>query len=149
MLCPLDLALVIEVVGGPQVIAHARHDEGVRIGHRDQRQRPHAGAAPGVLRQQRRVGMGLVQVLHDGERLVEHVAVVLHQRGDHHLRVDRLVVGLVLLAGIEVDVDLLELQPFEVERDAHAERRQRAPVGVQLHHLVSSLCAQRCPWLGQ
>jgi hypothetical protein len=42
-------------------------------------------ARASVARQQRRLGMGLVQVLEDGHGLAQPVAVVQHQRG-HEVR---------------------------------------------------------------
>jgi len=101
------------------------------------RQRPDAGAAARIGGQQRRLGMHLVQVLHDGHRLKEHVAVVLDERGDHHLRVDGSVLGLALLAGIEIDVDGLVGEPLEIKGDADAEGGERAPVGIELHQCLS------------
>jgi hypothetical protein len=44
------------------------------------------------------------------------------------LRIDRAVLRFALLALHKIDVDdLVRRKPFEVERDAHAKRRERAP----------------------
>jgi hypothetical protein len=55
------------------------------------------------------------------------------------LRILRLIFRLELIAAIEVDEDVLPLQPFEVERDADAERRLRAPKGIKLQPILASL----------
>src|SRR5207237_6170584 len=138
-----DLAGLVEVERGAQMIAHAWHYQRVRVGDGDQRQRPHTRAPARVGRQQRRLRVDLVQVFHDGHGLVEHVAVVLDQGGDHHLRIDGLEFGGALLPGIEVDVDGVVAEALEVERDAYAERGERAPVSVELHVSVPPQGASR------
>jgi hypothetical protein len=72
--------------------------------------------------------MGLVEIFHDSEGLEQRRPFAVHERRENHLRIDRAVLCLTLLALHEIDVDdLVRRKPFEVERDAHAERRKRAP----------------------
>ena len=52
-----------------EIIADARHDEGVAIARDDQREPANAGAAARILGQQWRFRASLFQVLDDGERL--------------------------------------------------------------------------------
>ena len=80
--------------------------------------------------------MGLVEILHDRERLEQHRPVAVDQRRQHHLRIDLAERVLALLALDQVDVDdLVRHDTFEIERDPHPERRERAPERKQLHGL--------------
>ena len=72
-------------------IAHARHHQRVGVRRIDQRKRAHAGAAARVLRQQRRLRMGFVEIFHDGDRLEQDRAVTVDQRRQQHLRIDLLI----------------------------------------------------------
>ena len=63
-----------------QVAQHAQVVQRVDLAGDVQRQRAHARAAQRVGRQQRRLGMGLVEVLDDRQRLREHVLAVAQQR---------------------------------------------------------------------
>src|SRR5687768_4780334 len=101
---------------------------------RDQiRQGSDAGAGARVLRQQRRLRMLLVQILDDRERLVEARTVVELERRHQCLRVDLHICGLAVLAFGKVHEHRLVGEAFEIERDAYAERRGAAEIGVQLH----------------
>src|SRR5450756_3075163 len=78
--------------------------------------------------------MRLVEIFENGERLEQHRAVVLDQRRQRHHRIDLAKGVLALLALHQVDVDhLVGRDALEVERDAHAEGRQRAPERKQFH----------------
>src|SRR5687767_10746537 len=77
--------------------------------------------------------MLLLEVLDDGERLVEPGAIVELERRQQSLRVDFRVLRLVMLAFGQMDEERLVLEPLQVQRDAHAERRGAAEVRVQLH----------------
>src|SRR5215470_1018788 len=123
----VDLELVAEVVADP------RHDQRVDVARRDLRQPPDARAGARLAREERRLGMGLVQVLEDRERLEERWGVAVEERRHHALRVDAAVPGRELLALQEIDDRLLEGDRLEVERDPHAERGERAPEAVEFH----------------
>jgi len=72
--------------------------------------------------------VGLLEIFHDGERLEQRRTFTIDQRRQQHLRIDRAVPRLALPALHEIDVDdLLRREAFEVERDPHAKRRERAP----------------------
>jgi hypothetical protein len=58
-----------------------------------------------IARQQRRLGMRLVQVIDDGERLGQHLAVVELQGRDARLRVDGPVFRRELLAAVLGEMD--------------------------------------------
>ena len=55
------------------------------------------------------------------------------QRRHDPFRVELLVGGLELIAGEQIERDLLASQPLQAERDAHAERGLRAPIGEEFH----------------
>ena len=130
----LLLRRLVELELFSQVDADARHDQRMRVGRRDQRQAAHARAAARVLRQQRRLRLGLLEVLHDRHRLEQRrPAVVEHQRRHHRLRVDRLVVGLVLHALEEVDRHFVDLHALQRERHLDAVGRERTPEAVEFH----------------
>jgi hypothetical protein len=65
---------VAEILQDPQVVERV-DVAGHRLGDR-----PDAGARHGIGRQQRRIGVDLVEILDDGERLGEDVAAVELQR---------------------------------------------------------------------
>ena len=111
-----------------EIFAHPRHQQRMGIAGNDLRQAAHAGARARILRQERRLGMGLVEVFHDGERLEQHGAVAVDQCRQHHLRIDLTERVLALLAFDQVDVnDLVRHDALEIERDAHAIRCKRTP----------------------
>ena len=65
--------------------------------------------------------MGLVEILHDGERLKHGMAFM--SEGRHHaLGVDGFIAGLELLAGQNVDRRFLEWKPLQLERHPDPKR---------------------------
>ena len=76
------------------------------------RKRADFGAAQRILRQQRRLGMGLVQPFDDGERLGEDRAGIVLQRRHQPLRVDREIGGVALLALAQMVRQVLGGRPF-------------------------------------
>src|SRR5262249_20340747 len=124
----VDLELVLEI------FAHPRPQQRMRVAGDDLRETTHACPRARLLRQERRLRMGLVEILDDGERLEQHRPVTVDQRRQHHLRIDLAVALLALLALHEVDVNhLVRDDALEVERDAHAIGGERAPEREQLH----------------
>ncbi len=83
-------------------------------------------------RQERRLGVFLLEVFEDRERL-EQPRPAVDQRRHHHLRVDRAVLWRELVAALQMEVHIVAAEPFKVERDAHAETRLRAVIGIELH----------------
>src|SRR5664280_2023461 len=87
--------------------------------------------------------MRLVEIFEDGERLEQHRAVVLDQRRQRHHRIDLAEGVLALLALHQIDVDhLVGRDALEIERDAHAERRQRAPERKEFHNRLPTFYAR-------
>ena len=83
---PGEGALLRLVVLVAQIGHHAQVLDGMDVGGRDQRQRPHARAADRILGQQRRIGMRLLEIFQDRHRLGQHLARIEHQRGHELLR---------------------------------------------------------------
>src|SRR5713226_9613348 len=87
-----------------QVAPYPGNDQGMAICGCDQGEAAHARAAAWILGQQRRLGMRLLEVLQDGERLEQRRPwLVEDQRRHHPLRIDREIVVAVLLAVEQVD----------------------------------------------
>ena len=125
----------LELMG--EIFAHPRHDQRMRVGGDDLRQAPHPRAALRVLRQQRRIGMGLVEIFDDGERFEQRRPVAVDQRRDRHHRIDLAEGLLALLALHQIDLDdLVGLEPLQIHRDAHAIGRERPPERKQFHDTV-------------
>mmetsp|Transcript_21958 Transcript_21958/g.86125 ORF Transcript_21958/g.86125 Transcript_21958/m.86125 type:complete len:369 (-) Transcript_21958:4452-5558(-) len=104
-------------------------------------QRPHLGPGDRILRQQRRLGLHLVQILEDSHGLAQPAAVIQHQ-GRHqmgHLLV-RKGLGELLVAG-QMDGRIVIVHALEREADAHPPGCRRAEVVVELH--VNALRAAR------
>ena len=119
--------LVAQIAHHPQVL------DGMDVGGRDQRQRAHPRPADRIPGQQRRLGMRLLEIFQDGQRLGQHLARIEHQRRHQLLRIDRDVVGRRLLALAQMARGMLDRDALEIERDAHAKRRRRAKIADELH----------------
>src|SRR5258708_6881691 len=79
--------------------ANAGYHQRVAVSRRDEGEPADAGAAARVLRQERRLRPGLLEVLEDGERLEQRrPAVLQHERRPYRLRVHFEGAGLVVLA---------------------------------------------------
>ena len=131
---PLEPRGLVELELVLEILAHPRHQEGMGIAGDDLGKRAHPRPRPRILRQQRRLRMRLVEVFHDRQRLEQHRAVAVDQRGDQHLRVHLAERLLALPALDQVDIDdLVGHDALEVERDAHPESGERAPERKQLH----------------
>jgi hypothetical protein len=85
----------------------------MRIGNRHQPQRARIGALLGVLRYQPRVGLDIIEIFDDRQRL-EHGMAVVNKRRHHALGVDSLISRLELLAGKDIDRNFLERQSLEL-----------------------------------
>ena len=134
VLAPLGAGRLVELVLMLEKFAHPRHHQRMGVAGDDLREAAHARPAARIGRQQRRLRMHLVEIFDDRERLVEHRAVILDQRRDRHHRIDLAEAVLALLPLDQVDVDhLVRREALEVERDAHAEGRERPPEGKEFH----------------
>src|SRR3977135_4408778 len=130
---PLVARRLVLVHFALEVAANPRNDQRMPVTHGDLRKPPHARPAPGIRRQQRRLGMRLLQILEDRHRLKQRRPAVDHERGHYALRVDRLVILGVLLSLQQIDRDLLDLDSLERESGAHAVGGERAPEPVEFH----------------
>src|SRR5205823_3936269 len=111
-----------------------------------------ARAGRRVLREQRRLGMGLVQVLDDRHRLEQRLARRQLQRRNRAHRIDALVLVCQVLLGAQVEDHALVRQPLQSQRDADAKGRRGEHRLVEPHsqpsaryHLTASCtpCAHR------
>src|SRR5258705_9372618 len=130
---PLVARRLVLMHFAPEVAADARNDQRMPVAHDDLREPANSGPAAGILRQQRRPGMGFLEVFEDRHRLEQRRTAVDDERGHHALRVDRLVFLGVLLSLQQIDRDLLDLYPLESEGRAHAVSGQRPPESVEFH----------------
>ena len=90
-----------------------------------------------VLRQEGRLRMGLVEPFDDGERLGQHRAIIEFQCRHQPLRIEREISGVALLAMAQMMRDVLDVDAFEIERDAHAPGGRTAEIAMQLHRAAS------------
>src|SRR5206468_9214054 len=74
---------------------------------------------------------GLFHRIQDRQALGQDVAVAEIQRRGEALRIDRAVLGLALLAGDQVDADVIVGDALELQADAHPVGRRRAPRGIE------------------
>jgi hypothetical protein len=81
MLAPFDTGRLIELEFVFQIFTYARHDQRVRIAGDDLCESPHTRAAPSVARQQRRIGMRLVKIFDDRQRLEQDRSFAVGQNG--------------------------------------------------------------------
>ena len=86
-----------------------------------------------VLGQQRRLGMGLVEPLDDGERLGQDTARIILQRRHQPLRVDDEIGRRMLFALAKVMRQVLAPQTLQVQRDSDPVGRAAAEIAMQLH----------------
>src|SRR5438105_1860707 len=80
--------------------------------------------------------MRLVEIFENSKRL-KQLDVAVDQGRHHHLRIDRPVRGVKLVALFEVQKAVLPRDALQVQRDAHAETRLRAVICVELHLSLS------------
>ncbi len=88
------------------------------IGNRRQRQRARIGPLPDILGYQSRLGLNIVEIFDDRQRLEDGMAVV--NKGRHHaLGVDGGIARFELFADEDVDRNFLERQVFQTKRHPH------------------------------
>ena len=97
------------------------------------REGAHLGAAQRILRQQGRLGLGFLQPFDDGERLGQHRAGIVLQRGNQPLRVDGEKGGIALFALAKMVRQVIGVQPLQIQRDSDPVGRAAAEIAVQLH----------------
>ena len=140
MLCPAIHLVIGLVVFFLDVVQYAQILYRVDLAGDDQRHASHQRAVGRIARQQRRLGIFLIKILDDGERLGQNSSAVL-QRGYERLRVDRLIRGGELLAAAAAQMDrrLLRAQAFQIESNAHTVRRRATEKSIKLHENSSNL----------
>src|SRR5216684_2494091 len=128
----LDALLVLSQFVA-QVAQHAQIVDRVDVARHGLRQAAHPRPASGMAGQQRRLRLDLVEVLDDGERLDQHLAIVRLQRRHQALRLQRKIVRPALLVLAQMDGRLFGRNALEVERDPHAKGGGGAEIAVELH----------------
>ncbi len=101
----------------------------------------HFGAFERVGRQERRLGMGLVEIFDDRQRLGQNLAAGKLERRDALLRIERAEFRLVLRAAVLGQMNGCHLirQTLEIERDTHAIGGGRAEISIELHGRASGV----------
>ena len=103
-----------------EIFSHARDDKGMRVHRRHLTKRPHMRACAQVHRQERRLRIFLLEVFEDRKRLHQRRAVAVEQRRHHHLRIERPIGRVELVALEQIERNRFSDQPFQTQRDAHA-----------------------------
>src|SRR5579864_233631 len=98
-------------------------------------ERAHLGPRDRVLGQQRRLGLRLIEIFDDGERLQQTLAARRLQHRHPHLRVDGAEFRPLVVAAVldQMNRHRLVGNALEIERDAHAIGRRRAEIGIEFH----------------
>ena len=130
---PCEGRLFRLVVSLTQICHDAQVLDRMNVRSRDQRQCPDARAADRVLGQKGRLGMRLLEIFEDRQRLRQHLARIEHQRRHQLLWIDRRIVRRPLLALAQMAKGLLGRDALEVEGDANTKRGRRAKVSDKLH----------------
>ena len=115
-----------------EMIADAGRHQRMRVGYRHQRERTRIGPLLGILGNEARLGLDIVEIFHDRQRLEDGMAVVNESR-HHPFGVDGLIARLELLAREDVDRNFLEREALKPERDPDPKRRNRPPKSVDLY----------------
>src|SRR6266581_3989115 len=114
----------------------------MNVAGNDRGERTHASPAIGVAGQERRLGICLVEVFDDRQRLDQHL-VADFERRHQALRVDATKVGSGLVAPAQVDEGVLVIELLEIEGDAHAKRGGGSKITVEFHDRRPSQTAFR------
>ncbi len=133
---PASLLLVV----GPevlfQIVEHPQIVERVNITGDHVDDLAHPGPRVGGRGHQGVGGIGLVKVLHDGDRLTDlHIAI--HQKRHQPLRVDPAIGLLALLALPQIDGMLLVGESLKLQHDPYPKTCRRTPIAKQLQHNLS------------
>src|SRR5258708_33821036 len=120
-----DLQRVLQILQNAQVV------DGMDLARDLKRDRTNKRAIQWRARQQRWLGMRLVQIFDDRKRLREYVVTVDKRRHDA-VRIQLAIIRLQLLPAIaqKMDRGVLKREPFEIQRDAHAIRRRATKIAV-------------------
>src|SRR5258706_14143532 len=120
-----------------QVLERSQIVEGMDLARDEQRKRSHSGAPGWILGKKRGGGPRLLQILDDGQGLVEQRATVVERR-QQRLMVELPVARVAMVAFRQMDQLGLVGEPLQIERDPDAERGRAAKVRVQLHKAGST-----------
>ena len=103
-----------------EIFSHARDDKGMRVHRQHLREGAYMRACAQIHRQQRRLRIFLLEVFENRKRLHQRRAVAVEQRRHHHLRIERPIDWVELVALEQIERDRFRNQPFQTQRDAHA-----------------------------
>jgi len=129
-LAPDRRRVVTERIG--EIAKNAQIVDRMDVAGDELRDSAHARAVGGVAGQQRRLGVGFVEIFDDRERLRKDLSILLERR-DQPLRVHREIGRRGLVVAAQVNEGPLAWQAFEVQRDADAKRSRGAKEIVKLH----------------
>ena len=106
-------------------------------------ERTHPRAIRGIPRQKWRIGVGLIEIFDDCQRLNQSSLTVL--QGRHQaLGVDGQIIGLDLVIAPQMDGHGLVVELFQIEGDADAERGRGTKIAVELHHHLTPPGQREC-----
>src|SRR5258707_12693748 len=132
VLAPVLDRVSIGAKGLRQMIADPWHHQRVSVRDRHQRHRARIGALFRVLRDQPRLGLDILEIFDDRERLKDRMTIV-NKGGYHAPGVNRLIPTRELFSGENIDRDFLERQALEIERHSDPERGNRSPKSLDLN----------------
>src|SRR5262245_53175975 len=110
----IDMKLLFEI------FSHPRDDKGMRIHSHHLSKRSYMRARTQIRRHERWVRILLFQVFKDRERLHQWRTVTLQQSRHNHLRIDRPIGRIELVALEQIQRNRFGGQPFQAQRDAYA-----------------------------
>jgi hypothetical protein len=121
-----------------EVLEHAQVVERMDLAGDFLSQAAHDGTLERILRQQRRLRMGFVEILDDRHRLNQRPAID-HERRHHAIGIQRAILGLQLHAAFLQQMHALVVigQALQVQRDTHPERRRAAEVAMEFEHRLT------------
>ncbi len=119
-----------------QVAQHPKIVDRMNVAGDDLGQRTHPRALGRVARKQRRIGINLVEIFDDRQRLDERPAAIIEGR-HQALRVDGEVIGLGLIVSSQMNGRGLVVELLQIEGDADAEGGRGAKIAVEFHRHLS------------
>ena len=113
---------IVRFEGAAQFVERTGIVEWVNVASDDLRHRPHPRPRHRILGQEWRLRIQFVDILDDGKRLQQDLAIVERERRHPPLRIDGAVAWRMLFATVpgQVDRNGFEGQPLQVEGDARA-----------------------------
>src|SRR5580658_2090060 len=129
-----------------QITQRGRIVQRMNLAGDDLCERAHLCTRNRILGQERWVRVRFVEILDDGERLNQRLTGICDESRHLHLRIDRAIFRPPVVAAVLDQMNGYGLvgETFEIERDAHAIRRRRSKIRIELDHASSSSSANPC-----